>query len=209
MFLLFASGFAEVFLPVLYVSTVIAYAQDFFREDAFARRWKTPLLLATAILHFFYIGLHAAEHGRCMVTTPFEVMSLIAFTLTGLYAVVELRTRVTGTGLFFVGLAAVFELISAVMMKLPALPRMNPVLANPGLGLHVTGAVLGFGGFAISAVYAALYLLMYRDLKKGIFGSFFRHLPSLEGMERMCMTAAMVGFLFMSVAMGIGIFWLP
>ncbi len=209
LFVLFKSA-VEVFLPVLYVVTVLAYGAAFFREDKWADAGKSRLLLITGVLHFFYIGLHTAEHGHCMVTTPFEMMSLVAFTILGTYTIIEFKTRISGTGFFLVGLAALFELTSAVTIGLPqAVMSPNPVLSNMGIGFHVSAAIFGFGGIAISAMYGVLYLLLYRELKRGSFGSVFRHLPSLESLERLSVAGMAVGFVFLTVATFIGIFWLP
>ena len=208
-FIAIAKSLAEVALPILYVVTSIGYGLAFFKDDAFARMWKSRLLLATTITHFFYIGLHTAQEGHCMVTTPFEMMSLVAFTLIATYTLIEFRTNVKGTGFFLVTLAGLFELVSSVMLKVTPGGEMNPVLSNLGIGLHVTAAIFGFGGIAISAVYGLLYLLLFRELKRSDFGNFFKHLPSLEALEQLNTASSIIGFAFLTVAISIGAFWLP
>ncbi len=205
----FANSVAEVFLPVGYVVTTLAYGLAFMQENALAKRWKSRLLLATTITHFLYIGMHSAEYGRCMVTTPFEIMSLIAFTILMTYAIIEYRTSIKGSGFFIIGLATVFELISAVVVKMPSAGEANPVLSEMGIGLHVSLAIFGYAGFALSAVYGVLYLLMYRELKRESIGSLYENLPSLEALEHLSIQAAIVGFLFLTISMLIGIVWLP
>jgi ABC-type uncharacterized transport system permease subunit len=209
MFLPVVLSITEVFLPVFYVATTALYGVSFIRGSALAGAWKSRFLLATVGLHVVAIGAHTATFGRCMVTTPFEVMSLVAFTLTATYAIVEFTTSVKGTGFFLTAFAACFELVSAVMTKLPSDHIVSAALRNPGIGLHVTFAVFGFGGIAIGAVYGVLYLLLYRELKRGRINAFYRNLPSLEALERLCTVAVAVGFSFLTVAIGIGAFWLP
>ena len=205
----FLNSVAEVLLPVGYVLVTFMYAMDFQKCEAISGKWKTRGLLATVILHFLYIGMHTAEYGRCMVTTPFEIMSLIAFTLAVTYTILELRTGERGTGVFILSLATVLELISAVVMKMPSSGDPNPVLSNMGVGFHVSFAVFGYAGFALGAMHGVMYLLMYRELKRGGFGSLYRNLPSLETLERMTVLSSLVGFIFLTVSMGIGIFSLP
>ena len=96
----FANSIAEVLLPVGYVVTTLAYGLAFIQEIDLVERWKSRLLLSTTIVHFLYIGMHTAEYGRCMVTTPFEIMSLIAFTILMTYAIIEYRTNIRGSGFF-------------------------------------------------------------------------------------------------------------
>ncbi len=203
------NSIAEVLLPVGYVLTSFMYAMDFQRCDAISGKWKTRTLLSTVILHFLYIGSHTTEFGRCMVTTPFEIMSLIAFTLAVTYAILELRTGERGTGVFILSMAAVLELVSAVVMKIPSSAVPNPVLSNMGVGIHVSFAIFGYAGFALGAMHGVMYLLMYRELKSGGFGSIYKNLPSLETLENMTVLSSLVGFLFLTVSMGIGVFSLP
>lgn len=207
--LLFASNLAEVLLPVSYALTVAAYGQAFFREDASSARWSARLLLSTVAVHAMYIGIQTRLHGHCMVTTPFEVMSLIAFTVTGSYAIIEHRTGVRGAGFFVVSLAAVFEFVSAVITRLPSGVKPNPVLSEMSIGAHVSLAIFGLAGFALSAVFSVLYLLMYRELKQARLGSAYRGLPSLESLERLAVAGTWVGVSFLTAAMLIGGIWLP
>jgi ABC-type uncharacterized transport system permease subunit len=200
---------ADVFLPVLYAVTVLLYGQAFFRKDDFAKTWKSRFLVATSALHTLSIGLHTKTAGHCMVTTPFEIMSLVAYTIVMTYTVIEIRTKVKGTGFFMTGTAGLFAVASAVMTRVAAPAPNNPVLSEPVIGLHVSAAIFGTGALAVSAVYGVLYLVLYRDLKRGSFGSAYQHLPSLESLERLSIAATVVGFAFTTVAMLIGILWLP
>ena len=209
MILILLGACADVLLPVFYALTTLAYGVAFFRDDELAKRWQSRLLLTTALLHFLAIGLHTARYGHCMVTTIYEMMSLVAFTVLATYTLIEFRTKVKGTGFFLVSLAALFEFVSAVTVQLPVSAPTNPVLSNLGIGLHVSAAVFGFGAIAISAVYGMLYLFLHRALKKGDFGSFFKHLPSLESLERLSAVAMALGFVFLTVAIFIGAVWLP
>jgi ABC-type uncharacterized transport system permease subunit len=204
-----ANSIAEVLLPIAYVLLAYMYGVSFFSTDAVSARLKSPLLLLTAVLHFLYVGLHTAEYNRCMVTTPFEIMSLIAFTITLTYVIIERRTGESGTGFFILSLAAVFELTSSVVMKLSTGSDVNPVLSNMAIGTHVTLAVFGYAGFALSAMHAVMFLLMYRELKRGSFGSAYRNLPSLEGLEHMTVLSSLVGFVFLSASVVVGVIWLP
>jgi ABC-type uncharacterized transport system permease subunit len=204
-----ANSIAEVILPILYVVTAYMYAVTFFGNEPISERWKSRALLLTAFVHFMYVGLHTAEYSRCMVTTPFEIMSLIAFTLTLTYTIIELRTGEKGTGLFILSLATLFELTSTVVMKLTEAGVANPVLSNMAIGLHVTLAIFGYAGFALSAMHGVMYLLMYRELKRGNFGAAYRNLPSLEGLEQMTIVPAVAGFVFLTASIIIGGVWLP
>jgi HemX protein len=207
-FLLFRS-FTEVMLPVQYVLTSMMYGLAFFQDNITAKWWKSKLLLTTVVLHTMYIGMYTTSNGHCLITSPFEIMSLIAYTIMICYSAIEFISKVKGTGFFLVSIAMIFAIFSAVTIRIPSDAVFNPILSNLGIGLHITAAIIGYGGIAISAVYGLLYLLMFRDLKRGSFGALYNHLPSLESLERLNGIATIMGFVFLTIAIGIGAFWLP
>ncbi len=199
--------FLETILPIAYALVTLAYGLAFFRDNTYAAGWRTRLLIITLIAHFLYIGSHTAEYSRCMVTTPFEIMSLIAFTITATYAYIEYRTRSRETGVFMLFVAFLFVVVSSVMTRMPSVP--NPVLEDNTVGIHVSTAIFGYGALAISAVYGVLFLILYRNIRRNTFGPFFKHLPSLESLEKLSVVAAAIGLTFLTVAMLVAMIWLP
>jgi ABC-type uncharacterized transport system permease subunit len=77
---------------------------------------------------------------------------------------------------------------------------VNVLLRRPWFGFHTVTAVLGYTGFAVSAVYSTLFLLLYGDLKRRRFGFFFDRLPSLEILSKAAIHAATLGLVFLSAA---------
>ena len=197
----------EVVLPVVYFAAVASYGQAFFRDDQFAEKWKSKLLRTSVIIHALYIGIHTMEYRRCMVTTPFEIMSLVAFTIIGTYWFIEYKTAVRETGFFAIGIAFIFLVISSVMMRDGSEP--NALLKNLTVGIHISSATFGLGAITISAIYGMLYLLLYRNIKSGRFGMSYKHLPSLEALEKLSTYATIVGFFFLTIAMVLGYLTLP
>jgi ABC-type uncharacterized transport system permease subunit len=61
----------------------------------------------------------------------------------------------------------------------------------------------------MSAIYGLLYLILYKEIKLNKFGLIFNRLPSLEILERLSFYSAIIGFVLLSVAILIGIIWLP
>ena len=66
-------------------------------------------------------------------------------------------------------------------------------------------AVLGYSAFAVGAVYGVMFVLLYRALKGKRFGILFERLPSLNVLGSMGMGAALLGWIFLSVAIILGI----
>ena len=86
---------------------------------------------------------------------------------------------------------------------------VKEVLKNNLLGIHVVNALLGYSGFTISAVYGFLYLTLYNDLKHNRFGLIFNRLPNLEVLEKLSFYSSVIGFILLTVAIIIGVIWLP
>ncbi len=196
-----------VVLPVLYFWTVWAYAKAFFKDSLLAKRVKTPLLLLTLAAHFSYLLLRTVLFNHPPITTIFEIMSIISFSIAAAYTVIEFRTKVKNTGYFILILAFTFQTFSSFFIE--NLSEVRPILRSNLLGVHVSSALLGYAAIAISAVYGFLYLMLYHHIKSSRFGIIYTKLPNLETLERMSMLSIVVGFSFLTIAISVGLFWLP
>ena len=76
----------EYLLPVLYFATTWAYARAFFSNVKLAESLKSPLLFVTLVLHGLYIITRTASFSHPPITSVFEILTLIAFTVTVTYA---------------------------------------------------------------------------------------------------------------------------
>jgi hypothetical protein len=76
----------EIVLPVLYFGTIWAYARAFFSGLKQAEAVKTPLLITTVAVHALYIVGRTVEYSHPPITSIFEILSLIAFTVALVYA---------------------------------------------------------------------------------------------------------------------------
>ncbi len=194
-------------LPFFYAATVWAYAKAFFRNSATAKKFKTKLLVGTVFCHFVYLLLRTTALDHPPITNIFEILSVLAFTTALAYLAIEYMTKVKSTGYFVLVISFFFQLVSSILIHEMAI--MNPLLRNKLLGFHVTSALLGYSAFAISAVYGFLYIMLYHHIKSKRFGVIYDNLPDLEKLERMATLAVITGFLLLTVAIIVGIVWLP
>ncbi len=200
-------GLFEVLLPLLYFAAIWAYAKSFFSGIRYFGNLKTPLLRTTVLVHALYIALRTIQFGHPPITSVFELFSLIAFTVTVSYTYIEMRTKNSATGYFILMFPFFFQLISSLFIREVA--EIPPILRNNLLGFHVTSALLGYAAITISAVYGFLYLMLYHDIKSSQFGVIYKRLPNLEILERMSFTATVFGFILLTVAIILGLIWLP
>ncbi len=166
------------------------------------------MLVATLLLHTALIYVETRAFGHCLVYSPFEIMTLIAFMVMLTYLVVELVTGERGTGFFFLGIALLFQILSGMFGMAPG-TTVDASLLEDVVGLHISAALFAYTGYTMSAVWGILYLMQHHEIRANRFGPLYRRLPSLGLLERMSATAILVGTLFLAVAVLIAFTWLP
>lgn len=197
----------NILLPLLYAAAFSVYLVDFFKEFKRLANGKRLVLFITLLLHAIYLISRATTFSHPPITNVFEIFTVLAFCVSFSYFVLELVTDVRGTGLFIIIFSLIFQTISSIFIQ--DLLVVKEVLRNNLLGFHVFSALGGYSGITISAVYGFLYLRLYDELKESKFGLIFQRLPNLEILEKLSFYSAIIGFIMLSVAMGIGIIWLP
>jgi ABC-type uncharacterized transport system permease subunit len=197
----------NILLPLAYFGTVWAYAKAFFKNSPAAKKIKTPLLIATIVCHAAYLAARTVLFDHPPITTIFEIMSVIAFSIAFSYMVIEVVTKTKSTGYFILILSFAFQVISTLFIQ--DLTDVKSVLRSHLLGAHVMSAILGYSAFAISAVYGFLYLMLYHHIKSNRFGIVYENLPDLEKLEGLALTSVLSGFVLLTVAIAVGLIWLP
>ena len=134
-------------------------------------------------------------------------MTLLSGCIAVAYLYIEMRTGNRNTGFFILSLALGFQLISSIFIR--DLMEVDPILRSNLLGFHVTSALMGYTAICLSAVYGFLYLLLYREIKSSRPGLIFSRLLNLETLENMSRKSAVFGFVMLTIAILVGLFWLP
>lgn len=199
--------FLKVSLPIFYLFTIFLYGLAFFLDEQFGIRNRTKFLVGTLIVHFIYLISHTLLTGHPPVTSVFEIMTVVSFTIGIAYVYIETRSHVKETGMFILALAFLFDVVSAAFIRENV--ELKPVLKSTVLGLHVASAMLGYSALAISAVYGGLYLMMYHEIRASKFGIIYRKLPDLQTLETLSYRSIFLGFIFLTIVILIGYLWLP
>lgn len=199
--------FLNYLLPFLYILTFAAYGYDFVKDNSVFNHTKRIFLFITLAIHGFYLLSRTIEFNHPPITNKFEIFTILSFSIAFSYFLIELSSDIRGTGVFIIFISIIFQIFSTVFIE--DLTDVIEILRNRLLGLHVISAMLGYSGFAISAVYGILYLMLFKEIKLSNFGLIFNRLPNLETLEKLSFISAMVGFIMLTIAMIIGIIWLP
>lgn len=165
------------------------------------------MLAATVLIHLMYLLFRTVLFNHPPITTPFEIMTVIAFCIALAYLYIEVISKVHGTGMFVLIPAFLFQVISSLFIR--DLGQVPEVLQSNLLGFHVTSALLGYTAIAVGAMYGILYLMLYHDIKSNHFSVIYKRLPNLEILESMSFRSTLFGFIFLSIAIVVGLIWLP
>jgi ABC-type uncharacterized transport system permease subunit len=194
-------------MPIFYLITFLIYLYDFQREDKKLNNSKRLFLFITLFIHLLYLLLRTIQFDHPPITSVFEIFTLLAFAVSFSYFILELVTDIRGTGMFIIFISIAFQTVSSLFIK--DLFFVREELRSNLLGTHVFSALLGYAGITISAVYGFLFLMLYNQLKQNKFGILFDRLPNLEILEKLCFYSAVIGFILLTIAIIIGVIWLP
>ncbi|MFN7962599.1 MAG: cytochrome c biogenesis protein CcsA [Thermoanaerobaculia bacterium] len=194
-----------VLLPLAYLSTATAYGLAFWERSEGAERLAPRLLLGCLVVHAGYLATLAQRYHQLPAATLSQLLSLMAFAVALLYALLEQRTGSRGTGVWVVGLALAFQVLASVFSGTP--PEDRELFHQPLFALHVSLSLVGYVGLALAAVYGFLFLGLYRELKGDRFGRFFGRLPPLAELEKMMLGALTIGFLALTAGVAVGLVW--
>jgi ABC-type transport system involved in cytochrome c biogenesis permease subunit len=197
----------HILLPLLYGGLVTVYALCFFGDAPRLDRVRTPLIWITLVLHISYLAARTIAFDHPPITSVFEIMTILAMCIAIAYLYLEVKTKTRNTGFFILLLAFVFQTVSSLFIK--DLLTIPEYLHSLVLGFHVAAALLGYTAISLSAAYGFLYLMLYHEIKSSRLGVIYTRLPNLEALETMSHKAEVFGFLMLSIAIGIGVFWLP
>ena len=192
------------FLPLGYLAALVAYL-GVFTEKAALERVATPLTWGVVLIHLAYLMLEALAFGHVPVANTWESLTFIAFSLALVYLVLEWRQGERSTGVFVIAVALLLQTLSSAFIT--HAEEVPEILRSSMFAVHVTAALLGYVGLAISAIYGVMYLLQYRQLKKQRVGVLFQRLPNLETLSRLNISALGLGWLGLTLAIIAGMAW--
>jgi ABC-type transport system involved in cytochrome c biogenesis permease subunit len=197
-------------LPLLYIAIIAVYGVNFFRKteiNDMISGIRRPLLLLIILLQVIYFVLRSIEFSHAPITNPYEILTLLAFSISISYFYIEIRTGVKETGFFILLIAGILQIISSLYII--ELKDINPILRNWFLGFHVAFVLIGYSAITISGIYGTLYIILFNDIKASRFGAMYKRLPSLDLLEKMSSNAVKFGFIALTLTILVGVIWLP
>jgi ABC-type uncharacterized transport system permease subunit len=190
---------------LLYTVAALLYLAHFVRRGVRAGRAATVTLVAAAIVHTFVLGMHTMQVGHIPLVGPGEAVSVFVWPLTLTYLYVEMTTEERAMGIFIAPLLAVLFIIP---LTSPYPTERPALLDSPLFALHTLSALCAYAAFALACVVSVTYVLLFRELKRKQPGVFFARLPPLRALDSMNVRSVMVGWIFLTIALVVGIVWI-
>jgi len=157
------------------------------------------ILVAGFGCHTLFLGYGYHMLGTAPVLDLRSALSFFAWSLVGVYLIVQARFKLMVLGSFVAPLAAFLMIISSAM-PLTAGP-VKPLLKSLWLTLHVGTVFAGDALLAMAFLAAVMYLLQERQIKKKRLGSIYSRLPSLATLDHINYYAIIYGFPFLTIGM--------
>jgi ABC-type transport system involved in cytochrome c biogenesis permease subunit len=189
---------------VLYAAAAAVYIAHFAKREPRTGRMATAILGAALVAHTFLIGMQTMQAGYAPLVGTTAAISAFVWLLGLSYLYVELTTEERAMGAFVATLLAALSVLPALN------PTMDPrpaLLRSPLFTVHVLAMLCAYASFALAFVLGITYVLLFKEIKAKHLGFFYARLPSLQVLDVMNGRAVVVGWLFLTCGLAVGIVW--
>ena len=189
---------------VLYAAAAIIYAVHFAKRQPAIGRMATTLLLLAVLSHTFVIGMQTMEVRHVPFASRSHAISTFVWLLALSYIYLEVTTDERAMGVFILPIAVGLQMIPAFS---PGIENADPVLDSPWFWVHLLSLMFSYATFALAGMLGLTYMLQFKEIKKKHLGYFYARLPSLHVLDAMNSRAVIVGWLFLTIGVVVGVVW--
>ncbi|MBW1779552.1 MAG: c-type cytochrome biogenesis protein CcsB [Deltaproteobacteria bacterium] len=169
------------------------------RQQKWVFRWSFWILAAGFLFHTIFLGYGYYRLGTAPVLDLKSALSFFAWTLVGVYLILQARFKLMVLGSFVAPLAAFLMMVSSAMPWTSA--PVKPLFKSIWLTVHVGTVFTGDALLAIAFLAAIMYLIQERQIKRKRLGSLYSRLPSLATLDTINYHSIVYGFPFLTVGM--------
>lgn len=188
----------------LYLAATIGYISYLITLKKGISVASTSFLGISFLVHAVTIVLRYPELGH----PPFigiETLSFLAWTIVGIYLLVEWKYKVYVLGSIVSPIAFVLLLLTAVIPEGEII--VPPYLRSVWFPLHVGFAFLGNALFSLAFAAGIMYLVQERQVKGHHLGGIYKRLPSLDILDEINSMCLFTGFPLMTFGIVTGFIW--
>lgn len=196
------SQFLSYILPVFYLFAVYVYYVIFSGKKKNFESKSFPILVGLLITHAAEIAIRLASLRVMPLSTAFDALSFLAFSILLIYLLIESSIKNKASGLFILSFAFVLQLISTFNHTWEV--ETNELLSSPTFAIHASLTVMGYTALSISAIYALMYTIHHHSMKKRRFGTVYQQMPPLNLLESMSIRSVAIGVILLGLGILMG-----
>jgi ABC-type transport system involved in cytochrome c biogenesis permease subunit len=189
---------------VFYAAAAAVYIAHFARRQPGTGRMATALLGTALVAHTFLIGMQTMQAGYAPLVGTTAAISAFVWLLGLAYLYVELTSDERAMGAFVTTLLAALSILPALN---PSIDPRPALLRSPLFTVHVLSMLFAYASFALACVLGITYVLLFKEIKAKHLGFFYTRLPSLQVLDVMNGRAVVVGWLFLTCGLAVGVVW--
>ena len=141
------------------------------------------MVIISIFLHVSFLIFITLTQGRLVLTTVFEVLSMLALFLTSMLIIIEVKTGEKSLGAFIFPLIFCFQVISLLGKRIPILD--DSIIRMPLLSFHTLTTVIGYTCFIYSFILAIMYLYLLKRFEHKKYDTIFFGMPPLDLLEKL------------------------
>ncbi len=169
------------------------------RQQKWVFRVSYWILVAGFVFHSVFLACRYYQLGTAPVLDLKSALSFFAWTVVGVYLIVQARFKLMVLGSFVAPLAAFLMMVSSAL-PWTAEP-VKPLFKSFWLIVHVGTIFAGDALLAIAFLASVMYLIQERQIKRKRLGSLYSRLPSLATLDSINYYCILYGFPFLTVGM--------
>lgn len=189
---------------LLYAAAAAAYLSHFAWRDPRTGRLATGCLAGGVLAHTFLIGMQTVKVEYAPLVGTTAAISAFVWLLGLSYLYVELTTDERAMGVFVAPLLVGLDIIPVLD---PGVGPRPEVLRSPLFTIHVVSMLFAYASFALASVFGVTYVLLFKEIKAKHLGYFYARLPSLQVLDVMNGRVVTIGWVFLTLGIGIGGLW--
>jgi len=190
---------------VLYFLSMLGYIASLVVRRVQVAKVSTWVLFSAFAVHTASIIFRWVETGYSPVTNLYESLSFIAWAVSGIYLIFQVKTKTRVLGAFISPVVLVMAITaSARLVEDAAIPA---ILMGSWVSIHVMLTLTGSALFALACLSGIMYLVQDDLIRNKKAYGFSRLLPSLRELDRINNICIVTGFFLLTLGIIAGSIW--